>query len=348
MDRTRHRTSASRLSRFSKVAAVSAAALAVVSAAAGLKVAAPGLVRGRMIASVNESCPRCTIEIGRVDVDFLRPGRVVLHGLRFEGAISDVSRIAVEVGRLSAIAAVWPLAEGRLEIERIEAELPRVTLTETDGRAPPKTSPREREPIGSAGRLRVGQIDIKQGEFIYAHAAGAKVNRLRLRDVRGEVVDRSGARVRLRGEIGTSGSAVLAASFPFSARPNEVDLDVVVERFKFEDVAPFMRIENGIRLKGTLLHAHGSVRMRGRRLSCRFDGAYEDLTVDVEPTPTRSRAKAFLMNLGAALVVPKKNVGRPAAERHADVALERRADESIVEFLLRGLQDGALKVAGSQ
>jgi hypothetical protein len=71
------------------------------------------------------------------------------------------------------------------------------------------------------------------------------------------------------------------------------------------------------------------------------------LDVQFEKTKSPGEISTFFDNLVKSMKLHSSTVGKKPADQIQSVQLQREARETLLDFILRGMKDAALKVAGN-
>src|SRR4051812_4370271 len=78
--------------------------------------------------AVAENCASCEFSIDGFDVSLLRPGFVVMTGVRMQAGSKAIAQIEARIPRLEARLALAPLFKKMVEIKSLLIEAPEVTF----------------------------------------------------------------------------------------------------------------------------------------------------------------------------------------------------------------------------
>lgn len=99
-----------------------------------------------------------------------------------------------------------------------------------------------------------------------------------------------------------------------------------------------------IRLHGKILSSYTFSEMEDKHLHTKTKAKYRDLKIDVLPSPDRSMALSVAMDVIANLKICDSNIKNKGLFEETSSDLNQK-DESVVQFLLRGLLENFLKIS---
>jgi hypothetical protein len=231
-----------------------------------------------------------------------------------------------------------------------------VVITEGD-RPSNRKSKDEPESEQSVWTIAVEHTQIERGAFTYIRKStrGSKPRRaiLQVKDISG-TISRIGA-PRPGGEANTvaeaagrledSGRFDLKIVSDLFSSGLAVDLDLRICEQNLGDLSAFFMAEEGIRLKGVLKESHASVAIRERKLSAWVLAKYRDLGIQFHRIGSKGALAVFFTNLVTATQLNRTNIETLNKDQVRGVDLLRRTNETLIQFILRGMKDAALKVA---
>ena len=98
-------------------------------------------------------------------------------------------------------------------------------------------------------------------------------------------------------------------------------------------------------MKGFIHDAWGEVRIHGQSSKTNSTIRYQDLALKFRTTDERGFIVTAFSNALQAISLHTSNLGRIKSDQTQSVELVRKSDETIISFVLRGLQEAALKIA---
>ena len=311
------------------------------------------VIRKQLISFFNESCGSCILSIDRVRLSFL-PFSVILEGVRLSGGDPKTTKVDAEIERIVARSSFRSLISRKLHFKGIQIHAPHVVVTEGDLPLPP-SGPEE----GTAMACVIEGIDVIAGRFTYIRVFGtgkeAPKAILHVKDIQGNVGelgtlpqlrDRM-ARGQAKGRLESSGGFLLTVeAAPFS-KVLKVDVDLQMTGQNLADVSPFFQTTDGVRLAGKLLKGQSLIKVREKRLTGWVRAEYEGLDIKIEETKSRGKISAFFSNLVNSVKLHRSTTGKTPVDQTRGTELTRDPRETLIHFILRGMEEGALKVARS-
>ena len=322
--------------------------LAVLTAGMLIKeIAAPALVRRRLISAAQDGCKTCVLSLDRVQISLL-PLALSSRGVSFSRGEPGATAIRLEAERVYIPFSLLPLFKNRLRAGRIELTRPVVTVTQGDLDASPE---------GAAGAARhtdleIEGIDVKYGSFIYLREHLGRTGSLKVSGI-SAAAGPAGSSARLRGkEAQVSAHGLLAESGKFSlkvrarlfAESPDADVELSLAEQDLSALNQFLGPNDGIKLRGQLIEARGSAAIRGAGLKASVYARYRGLGIRIKKNEERSALSAFLQTSLAPLTVGKQNADGRHYDRVGTAELERKPGETLAGFTLRGMKDAALRV----
>jgi hypothetical protein len=310
-------------------------------------------VQRQLISFFNESCGSCTLSLDRVRLSVL-PLSVILEGVRLSGGDPKTTKVDAEVERIVARSSFRNLIFRSLHFKGIQIQAPNVVVTEGDLPVPP-SGPEE----GTRRVWVIEGIEVAAGSFTYIRVfgSGKEVRRaiFHVKDIQASVGelgttpqlrDRM-ARGQAKGRLESSGGFLLTVeAAPFS-KVLKVDVDLQMTEQNLADMSPFFQTTDGIRLAGKLHKGRSLVKVREKKLTGWVQVEYDGLDVQYKETKSRGKISALFSNLVNSIKLHRSTVGKKPADQTRDTELIREPREALIHFILRGMKEGALKVAGS-
>lgn len=310
-------------------------------------------IRRQLISFFNESCGSCTLSLDRIRLSVL-PFSVILEGVRLSGGDPKTTKVDAEVERIVARTSFRNLISRSLHFKGIQIHAPHIVVTEGDLPVP-SSGPEE----GTRRVCIIEGIDVIAGRFTYIRVFGsgkeARKAILHVKDVQASVGelgttpqlrDRM-ARGQAKGRLENSGGFILTVeAAPFS-RGLKVDVDLQMSEQNLEDMSSFFQTTDGIRLAGKLHKGRSLIKVREKKLTGWVQVEYDGLDVQVEESKSRGKISAFFSNLVNFIKLHPSSVGKKPIDQTRDIELIREPRETLIHFILRGMREGALKVAGA-
>jgi hypothetical protein len=289
-------------------------------------------------------------------------GEVLAAGVNYRGDPSLSTSCDFSVESVKAEFKLLSLLKDAPVVKRVELSRPRVTVREKYD-APPPPRPESPPPgyaLAGFPAVRVGEVQIHEGEFIYEQLIYGKTGRLEIHHVNsktGSFVTRdwllsSGYRhpldVKTTAVLGGSGKVLLDLHFDPFAEKNVDQILIGLENQDMKELDPLFSVTDGVGLTGVLKRAWASLEIREGKLSGNLEASYDHLQFKYQPIPGRgkivSKLTQILHSLSIAQTRPKKNEKTAPSSQ---ISEQRQPEEPITKFLLRGLKDAAQKILSS-
>ena len=320
--------------------------LAVLALGVILKEAvAPRLLRRKLIAAVQGGCATCTLSLGQVRISLL-PLAVSGAGVRFTGGTPNATVVNCEARRVYVPFALFPLLKGRLRAGRIEIDQPAVTVTEGDLHVPPSAG-------GAPPDLEIEGAAVKDGSFVYVRERPGRTGRLGVTRINA-VLGPAGSSDRLKdadveasadGLLEKSGQFQLQIRAKFLAKTPDTDVKLQINGQNLAELNPFLKPDDGIQLRGTILEGRSTVKVRGAGLRASAYVRYRGLGVKIKQNKGRSGLSAFFQSLVASVTIGKQNSDGGHYDRFGAADLRRKPKETVISFILRGMKVAAMEVS---
>lgn len=331
-----------RWARFSLILLAVAAAGTIIK-----EIAVPALVRSRLISAVQDGCKTCELSLNRVRLS-LAPLALSSRGVSFSCGEPGTTVINFNAERVYVPFSLIPLFKKRLRAGRIEITRPVVTVTQGDLHA---------SSTGTAGPalypdLEIEGIEVKQGSFIYLREHQGRTGSLKVSGI-SAAAGPAGSSARLRGEeaevsaaglLAESGKFRLKVRARFFAESPDADVELNLAEQDLSALNPLLGPNEGIKLSGQIIEARGSAAIRGAKLKSSVYARYRGLKIRIKKNEERSALSAFLQTSLAPLTVGKQNADGGQYDRSGTADLERKPEETLVSFALRGMKEAALQV----
>ncbi len=271
------------------------------------------------------------IRLDPIDLSLLHPGKMAFKNIKASHQSGKTSQIEVEVDRIDLDVSLKSLLYGHLHINSLVFRRPQIVLTDTDA---PKA---KKESTDSPDLPPIDLIQLSEGQFFYRSVTQGAMGEIKVSKISGSIDNLHSA--NLRALIEKSGKIELRGAGNFFRSPFRGELNMKLEHFDLSELTPFLKIDDGVLLEGKVNFARGLVQINDKQISANVSGNYQKLGIKLLKTGDRSPLEAFLMNLGAKMVLTKDG------KNQAPSSIERHEDESIVHFILRGLKVACLRLA---
>lgn len=322
--------------------------LAILAAGIIIKeIAAPALVRRRLISAVQDGCKTCGLSLNRVQIS-LAPLALSSRGVSFSWGEPGATVIKLEAERVYVPFSLVPLFKNRLRAGRIEIKRPVVTVTEGDLSSSSAGKAGARHPD-----IEIAGIEVKQGSLVYLREHPGRTGSLRVSGI-SATAGPAGSSARLRGkEAEVSAAGLLAGSGKFRlkvrarlfAEAPDADVELNLAEQDLSALNPLFGPTDGIKLRGQLIEARCSAAIRGAGLKTSVYARYRGLRIKIKKNDERSALSAFFQTLLAPLMAGKQNADGGHYDRLGTAELERKPGETLVSFTLRGMKEAALRVS---
>ncbi len=316
------------------------------------QVIAQRIIRKQLTALVKESCGSCTLGLDRVSLSM--PFSVILEGVRLSGGDSTRTRVDAEAERIIARSTFRSLLSGKLVFKGIRIHAPYVVVTEGDLPLPPS------EPQGGTRRsYTIEGVELVNGRFTYMRVFGsgkeARKAPLHIKDIQGSVGKLGNtpqlrdrwARGQAKGRLENSGGFLLTVESVLYSKVLQVNVDLQMVEQNLADVSPFFQTSDGIKMAGKLDKGQSNTKIQGEKLTGWVQAEYQGLEVEIEKTKSRGEIATFFHNLVKSVKLRSSTAGRKPADQIQNVERQREPGETLLHFILRGMKDAALKVAGN-
>ncbi len=315
-------------------------------------VIAPWIVRYALGTLITKPCHHCTLEIQAIHINLFGP-TVSLHEVKFSARVGDATMLSAHIPYVVADMYPLPLLKKKLHLGPIKLINPAVSVLERE-QPPPAPSPKP-EKKGETSRVTTVEfagVDVVDGDFTYVHEkeavpAAVRVHKIDLSLDRlgntAELIEQR-ARWSATGILEHSGKFTLTvAPVLFSEMPN-VDVELKISGLELFDLNEFFMHEDGIGLKGTLLHGESHVDVRNLQAHSVATAKFENLKFELNPTKKRSFIESFFTGLVAGVKMGSHNLYDTLEERTQTIEAKRNPEESLLAFILRAMKEAALKI----
>jgi hypothetical protein len=142
-----------------------------------------------------------------------------------------------------------------------------------------------------------------------------------------------------------SGHFTLKIKSSLCAEKHKIDVNLHLFKQNLNSVSDFFVSSSGVGMKGFIHDAWGEVRIHGQSSKTNSTIRYQDLALKFRTTDERGFIVTAFSNALQAISLHTSNLGRIKSDQTQSVELVRKSDETIISFVLRGLQEAALKIA---
>jgi len=319
---------------------------------------APYVLRHSLVKVVQESCKECTLKIPSSDFNPLT-GSFDLEEVDFQYIKAGSLELSAKIENIEGDISYIDLLRGRVSLATVILKNPKVELVDIE-QAPKDSAQKEQSekgeektPEAETLNFDLSYVAVEQGSFSYINKDKGVVSRLNMGPINGRMeglgnsdeFKENTVYCRLVGRIEKSGEIVLTVNSKVFERPLKVAVDVQAKGQRLSDLNSFFNPFAGLNLVGDLIEGTSQVRLVERNIKASVFARFEKFNVKFSKTRERSSVVTFFMNLAETVVYDNQNLdkNRPAQLKHVEI--NRKQDESIVGFILRGMKEAALKVA---
>ena len=324
--------------------------LAVVLALAlAIKFIAPSILKKKILDGVKDSCPDCVLYIKNIDISLLSPGNLTFNDVRFAQGQGGHALVEVRLAELKVDIALTKSSKEKVIINRVDGD--RAEVIYADGDAPEKKEPPapESEPL----HFEIRESHLRGALFRYVHTKDKRSSILHFHDIDADLssvgntpeVLKQMATAKLSGQIEKSGKGVLTLAALIKPFPWYVDATLELENQNLTDLNTFFTPNDGVELKGLMIHVLAKLKTRGDTTKSHVEATYRDAEYKERPTKERPGIKAAIATVAADIFMTKTNVDFPPELQKADIDVKREAGEPLVHHLLNSAKLGMLEVA---
>ncbi len=305
---------------------------------------APKRIR-QELGAVMEKC-ECQWEVGTISVSPFRP-LVTLDLVTFSQGDPAITGVRAKVKQIAIYFSPRKLLSRLVHVTHIEIRAPDVVVEEGDK---PSVETEEKQEPESA-KYEVAKTTIHDGKFQYLSVHHGRRAPIHVQDIQAEIgafgstIPEQETKAEATGQLEKSGKFRLTITTPLYVEEKKVDVELRIKNQDLADLNPFFQNSEGVLLKGLLYDGHSSVSIRGRKLDAWTKSIYRGLDIRFRSNSERSGLTAFLSNLVKSVQLETTNVENELPEQVRGVSLVRKARESMVSFVIRGMKEAALRVA---
>lgn len=316
------------------------------------------LIKRELENFVIKNCKNCSIVVDRIHFSLISSS-VKLEGVVFIWGYSRDVELKAEIEHMLAKISIPRLIAGELYIINLEIELPEVVLTEGDFKKYSlKNFSSDKENNNEKFKFLIDSIHLINGTFTYIRNYNEKNSPprsaiLKIKKINGFVSQVGNTPLFIErivhaeagGQLEHSGYFKLLIDAPIFAAKLNVLVGLQISNQDLSDLNSFFIPSDGVKLKGLLLSGESSIQVHGNKLKGWVKVKYKDFNINLEKTKKRNRLTAFISDIISYIQFNSSNLKDKTIDQICDVELERESDESIVNFILRGMETGALRVA---
>lgn len=309
----------------------------------------PQIAKSEIVDAVESSCASCKFEIGSVAFGLLNPGQVRIRDVRVKEGYEGSSELLVKIESIYLDINLAASSRDHIAIREIQLREPDVLLVDGDAK-----SPEAKHGDDSTGpTFAIDSTKLSDGVFTYTRNTKGTSATLHLAKIQGEFTALGTSKdlkdkfveAHLKTQIEKSGETEVDLRVPMTGAANNVDVSVYIRDQDLGVTTPFFNPNAGVELKGQIVKARGRVRVRSNDLVASAWIIYHGLELKLNPMYDRSKAEAFLLNIGADLVMKETDLDLDKKDQTEYLHAKREPNERIVGFILRGLKEVAIQVA---
>jgi len=316
-----------------------------------LKIHIPKTIERNLPLLLKGYCPSCRLDLGRVSLR-LFPLKVVLNNPTFIMGDKTTTEIDARVAQVIARISLLKLIYGHIHFKYINIDSPDVKITEGDIDTPSFASRAARVEKSWWTASSAEQINAVQGAFMYIREHKKRVATLSLQNIDADIGawgTTAGYRIKTThakatGLLEKSGRFVLDVATPLFSDTLQVDVTLRIDDQNLAGINQFFENNDGVKLKGTLVNGQSLMAIRGPTLRGWVRVKYFGLGMNFEKTRERKAISAFFSNLVKSVQLISGNMDKPSQDRKEHATLQRKSDESIIQFVLRGMQNAAFQI----
>jgi hypothetical protein len=317
------------------------------------RIAAPSIVKTQLIARLEKACPRCSFEIGSIQLDVLHTRATALK-LKVKGDPHDSSQYwfdaeGVRVDFKLDSLWTWALDAGSMQVDGFH-----LTLSE-NGDTPPKP-PSRFEWVRNLPKGRVEDLHVRDSSFTYIRTHLGKPARVVATHVSfdsGPVGTRrelSPLFVEAHAQASTpsGGSVWISGKFGLYEEEKIDNLQLTARDVDLSDLNSYFVPAEGVRVEGRLLEGNVDLRVRKKKLAGQIALKYAGLKLHfISGENRQSPVAAFFKTLIAPKLVAKNKMGNSQVLPHVEVATVQKPEQNVFSFILTGLQKAVEAIARS-
>jgi hypothetical protein len=299
---------------------------------------------------VSDACPSCRFDSGHFGLS-LFPVSVEIRDSHFTQGNPKSTAVEVRVPKIIARVSLWKFFTGHIHISHLSIFSPTFVVTEGDFKAPSERSEKARG--GSYWKtIFLERTELYQGDFKYIRNYGARSAMIHLNNIEASVgpwgttpeAQVSVTHARAQGLLENSGRFVLDVKVPLLSEVPQVDIDLQVEGLLVSKLNSYFEVSDGIKLDGSLVQAVSTSKIRGTALTGSVRVLYFGLDLKFQKTNERGALAALISNFIKSSKLVSSNMETRPQERVRDVRIQRKASETMIQFILRGMKIGVFDI----
>lgn len=329
---------------------------ATMCVAGGLLVSQPTAAewfKDKIIHSIKESCPKCEVEVGRVELSLsILKGQIAVEGFKYADSPDRRFRVTIQAKKLELQTKVMSWLRKPIVIEKFRGEGVDFTAFENpDIPSAKDNSP----PLSQLAPMIIEHVEIVNSTFRYTHLVHPEASTLLLTEINGTVgawstrpdlakqFSPEETPIYATGRLEASGRFVLKAHADALSKLGTANIYADVKDQPLEKVSEFFQHEQGIRLKGQVHNVSTNLQMTNGKIKGTLQASYSGLEVKVED-PKSSRVSNFISTLGVAIVKQNEQGTHGAPQVAKPVEGKRSPDQGIIEAIFQALGTAATKL----
>jgi len=339
------------VSRFLKILLISVGALLIVLLIAA-RIIAPWAIKNRGIAFVVENCKTCKMTIEDIDLSLISFQVTLIRAHLIQGNRKN-TEVDAFAERIVAKISPLRLLSREVHFKEIRAFSPRVIVSEGGFRGPRSAPDKNKQQ--SPWTVVIDGMKAHDGKFQYVRlykpkAAVVSVKKIEARVGKWGTTAELWQKVsvgRATGVLENSGRFRLDVATPMPAESQHADISLELARQDIGEMNAYFRISDSIKLAGDLVQVHSNIVIRGTKLKSSVQAKYFGLKMEFEKTINRSPAATFFSNLIRSIQMDTSSMQETKLSQTRVAEIKRMPEETIMQFILRGLMDAAMMVSTS-
>lgn len=311
----------------------------------------PRLIKSKLIQVVQTECRTCRLKVQNLSFS-LSELRLNQINFSFEDRAGVV--LDTEIKSVTIPFQLTSFFTDTIRIGRIQIQSPQVVLREYDS-GPGPLPPVKKEKSSKKTYFEADGIDLVDGYFEYDRIFSDGRNApIRIRNIRVDL-----------GRYGTTPNLadkdVVAQTYAILEQSGKIDLKLMVPVFtgkpiakiflklngqKLHEIDGYFLTAEGLNMKGLLVNSDVFGELNDHSLTGKLKAHYHSLDLHFHEHKKRSAFEALLSNIGKDIKLKETNIGVPKPKIQHPIASVRQPQESIISFILRGMKEAAIEVAG--
>lgn len=308
-------------------------------------------------------CSSCLLTIDHLNFQIFPPA-VNLNGVIFTGGDPNTTAIKSSIVDLWVKVSWINVFSKRIIISEVKLETPIVKVIEGDLPLANTDSTEDQKDDERGWTFAIESTTLTHAEFTYLRRyqsrmkqnqrsrlpVQAELNIKKISAILSQIDSAPGAcsdivNADLTAVLESSGHFTLKIKTPMCDEKHRIDVNLHLVKQDLNSVSDFFVSSSGVGMKGFIHDAWGEVRIRGQSSKSQATIRYQGLALKFRRTDDRGFIITAFSNALQAIALHSSNLGRLKSDQTQSVELVRHSDESIISFVLRSLQDAALKIA---